>query len=187
MNKADLLREFLQQANNGGQKTTNDNTIDLSKVKPQDTSKVVNIVQQGANIKKQIGDLKKNQGVQNEEETTTGGDNKEAFYKEMIDNLLDTRYGLTYFTPKEGVPCFQTMSDEDKQRMSFRYSGFGYPAIIAQLGRGELHNVYITLQNMLFKKNENLVSNKLFSIIAENETPSISKQDFINYVTNKRV
>lgn len=185
MNKADILKEFHQQANSMAQKSGGDSTIDLSKVKPQDTSKVVNIVQQSTNLKKQIGDLKKNQAVQNEEETAVSTD-KEAFYREMIDNLLDARYGLTYFEQRDGIPCYQTMSDDDKQRMSFRYSGYGYPAIIAQIGRGELHNAYMSLQNILQRKNENLVSNKLFSIIAENEAPSISKQDFIEYVNKKR-
>lgn len=187
MNKADILREF-QQVNNGNGQKQQDNgtTIDLSKVKPQDTNKVVSVVQQNNNLQKQIGDLKKSQGtpgMQNEVE----GEDKEAFYKEMIDNLLDTRYGLTFFEPRNEVPCYQTMSDDDKQRMIGRYSGFGYPAIIAQLGRGELHNVYIMLQNMLHKKNESLVNQKLFSIIAENEAPRISKGDLIEYVNSKKI
>lgn len=185
MNKSDILREFQQVNNGNGQKDNSNTTIDLSKVKPQDTNKVVSVVQQNNNLQKQIGDLKKSQntpGIQNEVE----GDDKEIFYKEMLDNLLDARYGLTYFAQKEGVPCYQTMSPEDKQRMESKYAAFGYTTVLSKIQKNELYNAYIFLQNILQNKNENLVNQKLFSIIAENEAPRISKGDLIEYVNSKK-
>lgn len=129
--------------------------------------------------------------------------------EDHIDELLYRNFGFTYFKdfskpaevirkqdiqgslfpekpkPAVNVPMWKTMSDNEKEYAFSR--NYKLKSVIALLDAGNNGTAFATLNRATQKINEqNFVGSKIFSIIAENENPRISKNDFINYLKTRK-
>jgi len=123
--------------------------------------------------------------------------------EDHIDDLLLTisKYGFSYFKDKsekpiirkqdiqgsffpikpetKKVPFYQTMSNDQKMSLA-------NDPIIKLLKSGDYERAFTDLIRMKQSMNEqNFVNSKMFSIIAENETPRITKRDFVNHIKKR--
>ena len=121
--------------------------------------------------------------------------------EDHIDDLMLHTHGFTFFKDKsekpiirkqdiqgsffpikhetKKVPFYQTLSDQEKQRLS-------NDPIIELLKSGDYKRAFTDLIRIKQSMNEqNFVNSKMFSIIAENETPRITKRDFVNYIKKR--
>lgn len=126
------------------------------------------------------------------------GADSEPGLEDNIDDLLISMYGFSYFKDKsekpvirkqdirgsspikynelKRVPFYQTMDDHNKKSLI-------NDPIIRLLNGGDYQKAFTDLIRKNQSINEqNFVNSKMFSIIAENETPRITKRDFINYI-----
>jgi hypothetical protein len=184
----------------------------------------------------------KNMGVFEEDfDTAKNYDSTTEFFMDMIDSLMNKKYGLTYFKeipgetesinepevetktdgqlsidfPKEKPVEFpeeektkpiSQMSDSELKDFQQSWTAFGKDSslnfVINLIKKGlerlksepesengvnhPLRQPYITLQDLMRKKlEENLVDSKIFSIIAEAETPKISKKEILEFLNRK--
>lgn len=158
---------------------------DLSKVTTSDVQNISKTVDAIGDVKKKIEDIGINDSsVSEEEQLNHYGDTDN--YKGLIDQLMMNLYGMPYFNATADKKPVAEYTPEELARMkatspSFIGSVNQIQKGIESLNSGipgktnPLRNTYLTLQNM----SENLVSNPIFHIIAESETPKISKQEII--------
>lgn len=128
--------------------------------------------------------------------------------EDHIDELLYNNFKFTYFKdrstpmvikkqdiqgslfPEPGrsavqVPMWGNMTDDQKEE---KYKqNYKLKEIIALLDKGEVGEAFPLLNRATQRLRENnFVNSKMFSIIAENETPRITKEDFINHIKNRK-
>lgn len=83
------------------------------------------------------------------------------------------------------IPMWKNMTDEQKK--SVFNNNVKMWNIMDLLEKGEVDKAFPLLNRATQQVRENnFVKSKMFSIIAENETPRISKKDFINYIKNRK-
>ena len=124
--------------------------------------------------------------------------------QDHIDELLFTLFGFTYFkdktpvkptaepnpqpslfpdksAPIQQVPCFQSFPDDKKASFADTYP------VLKLIQAGKLPDALNALLREKQKNvNENLVSSEMFRIIAEAETPKLSKAEFLDYIKNQK-
>jgi hypothetical protein len=120
----------------------------------------------------------------------------DEFFKDLIDHLLFKNFKVTYFEPKEGAgePLSQNGNQNNQISGSNNLSGIVkmiQNALNIQSTEGNvspLYRPYIALRNLDSNKmNENnLINSDIFSIIAEAESPKITKGEIENFISNKR-
>lgn len=128
--------------------------------------------------------------------------------EDHIDDLLYSNFKFTYFKDRSKpmvirkqdiqgslfpepnisavhVPMWKNMSDaEKKSAFAYNYKMWN---IMDLLDKGETDKAFPLLNRATQQLRENnFVNSKMFSIIAENETPRISKIDFINHIKNRK-
>ena len=127
--------------------------------------------------------------------------------EDHIDELLNLYFSFTYFKDKSkpavirkqdiqgsffpqpnksavNVPMWKNMTDNEKENV-YRKS-YDMRKIIELLDSGEIDRAFPLLNRATQKLNENnFVGSKMFSIIAENEAPRITKRDFINHIKKR--
>ena len=87
--------------------------------------------------------------------------------------------------PAVHIPMWKNMTDEQK-KIVFT-NNYKMWSIMDLLEKGEVRKAFplLNLATQQLREN-NFVKTKMFSIIAENETPRISKRDFINHIKNRK-
>lgn len=132
------------------------------------------------------------------------GDTVKMELEDHIDELMLNIYGFTYFKDRNNksdqvvsrkdipslfpmkqqslppvIPCYKTMDDNGRKHLA-------NDRIIQLLNNGNYKTAFTDLIRKKETLNEeNFVKSKMFSIIAENETPRITKRDFINYIKKR--
>lgn len=135
-------------------------------------------------------------------------DGNTSFFKDLIDHLMYKLYGITYFneiTDKdeykpEQKPISQMSQSEfnDLSHIFKAKPGLSRVLSLIKTALGELNTSdmnnnnplkvpYLTLQDISRREgeenlNENFINSEIFGIIAESETPKISKQEILEFL-----
>ena len=128
--------------------------------------------------------------------------------EDHIDDLLYHKFGFTYFKdrskpmiirkqdiqgslfpepnkPAVNIPMWSKMTDDDKEDLYRR--NYKMREVMSLLDGGQIDKAFPLLNRVTQQLRENnFVKSKMFSIIAENETPRITKVDFINHIKNRK-
>ncbi len=155
---------------------------------------------------KQLTDM----GVLDEKfETSMEGNSPTDFYVNIIDNLMLQKFRLTYFheTDKSEQKPISKMSEDEVRQIKEKWRSYGkgsdLPITInyikqglSEMSNGEnldtvakhpLRRAYLFLQDSFNKKlSENFVNSKMFTILAEAETPKITKKEIIGLLKRKK-
>lgn len=128
--------------------------------------------------------------------------------EDHIDDLLYHYFGFTYFNDKSKpeiirkkdiqqslfpepnksathVKMWKNMGDVEKNELIS--TNYKMRDVMNLLDSGDTVKAFTTLNRVVQQLQENtFVDSKMFSIIAENEAPRISKKDFINHIKNRK-